>query len=176
MLRILALPIFYYIMVFLFFGLYILFRWKKESNKRNLLTVLFCSILLFQTFQLAPMMNSRYLFDAFHADTIVLEKETIDISVDSEEIFRGEYGIIMDKESLISRIQNLNEEHYLKLLFYKNDKLLLKLKMYKLKKNSKYSGDINGTPVEVKWNGFRIKYHDEFYKNIGKILNDSNHM
>ncbi|MBN4069433.1 MAG: hypothetical protein COA82_11240 [Alkaliphilus sp.] len=171
MLRILALPIFYYIMIFLFFGLYILFRWKNESNKRNLLTVLFCLILLFQISQLAPMMNSRHLLDAFYADTIILKNETIDITVDLEEIFRGEYGIIMDKESLISRIQNLNEKHYLKLFFYKDGKLSLRMKMYKLGESNIYSGDINGTPVEVRWHGFRIKYHDEFYRNIGEVLN-----
>ncbi|XMB67296.1 hypothetical protein RI065_01880 [Mycoplasmatota bacterium zrk1] len=170
MIRILALPIFYYIMIFLLLGLHILFRWKNETNKRNFLMVLFCLTLLFLFYQLAPTMNSRYLLDAFHADTIVLEKETIDVSVELEEIFEGEYGIFIDKESLTSRIQNLNTKCYLKLFFYKDDKLLLKLKMYKLEGSNSYSGDINGTPVEVKWNGFRIKYHDEFYENIEKII------
>ena len=71
MVRILALPIFYYIMIFLLFVLYIMFIWKKESNKRNLLAILLYLILLFQISQLAPSMNSRYLLDAFHSDTKV---------------------------------------------------------------------------------------------------------
>ncbi|XMB67301.1 hypothetical protein RI065_01925 [Mycoplasmatota bacterium zrk1] len=117
-------------------------------------------------------MNSKYLLSAFHAETIVLQKETIEVSVELEEIFEDEYGIFMYNESLISRIQNLNKEHYLKLYFYKDDKLLLKLKMYELEEHTSYSGDINGTPVVVKWNGLRLEYHDEFYENIEKILSD----
>jgi hypothetical protein len=46
------------------------------------------------------------------------------------------------------------------------------LKLYPLKNEHEYSGMIDGINTELWWNGYRIKYNEEIYKNIEKILLD----
>lgn len=70
----------------------------------------------------------------------------------------------------MSRFQNFNEDSYLTLRFYKDDKLLIEMHVYKLEEEAAYAGEINNIPVVVKWKGYKLKYHDEFYENIDKIL------
>lgn len=115
-------------------------------------------------------MHSTSILNAFSADTIVLEYQDVNISVDPERIFTGESGVFMYKESLISRFQNYNEDPYLTLLFFKDNKLLVKMQVYALEDETVYTGKINDTPMVIKWNGYKLKYHDKFYENIEDVL------
>jgi hypothetical protein len=116
---ILRLPEFYIIGVLLLFLSYVLIRWRKESRKSNLFFVAFVTILIVQIFLLAPIMNSKILLDAFKADTVQLKSETIDVSADLEKIFSDEYGIKIDRQNLLYRIQNWDKKHYMEMNFWK---------------------------------------------------------
>jgi hypothetical protein len=116
---ILRLPEVYIIGVLLLFFSHVLIRWRKESRKSNLLFVAFVTIITAQFFLLAPIMNSKILLDAFKADTVQLKSETIDVSADLEKIFSDEYGIKIDRQNLLYRIQNWDKKHYMEMNFWK---------------------------------------------------------
>jgi hypothetical protein len=146
--------------------MYILLEWRKRPKKKNLLTTLFVGILLMNTYLQADKMNSVYILRAFEADTVVVQTEASDVSIEVEEIF-AEYNFIHShKEGLLSRIKNIGEDEYFKLVFYDEGNKIIQMRVYEVDEGTGYSGLVNGIPVVIKCRGDRLKFDDEFYMTI----------
>lgn len=114
----------------------------------------------------ADKMNGIYFLKTFEADTVVIQMEERSISTDVEEVF-VEFNVIHSiRESLLSRMKNIGEDEYLKLLFYGDEKKIIELRVYKVDEQTRYSGLVNGIPVVIKSRGYKLKFSDEFYMAI----------
>ncbi len=150
--------------------IFIIFRWNKSSKKEKTSVILLFLLALLIFIPAISRDNSLYLLNGFKADTIVLEYEDTTVSVPIDEIFEGKYGIISDKESFVSRIKKLWKAPYLTISFFDDDKLFLKVKGFKSEEESNYIGEIDNIPIQIKWNGYKLKYNDVFYENIEKVF------
>lgn len=170
--RIFELPYLYYAVIALYFLAYVVFRWRKETAKRNRLTLVLVGTLLLFFVSLSSNMKMRVALHALEADHIVIEiGETIN-EVNAEELLEGVSGIYCDKENIQTLIGNWKEEETIALKFYKDNKLLIKVKMVEMAEETGYSGKIHGKPMEIRWDMYRMKYSPVFYENLERVLSD----
>ncbi len=172
--QVLVLPIIHYLVIVLFLFIYVIKEFKKGNPKKNFLFTLFCLILLLIAIKVSPSLNSHYLLDSFHSDAILLKNQEINISVDLDDLFQGEYGVFSKNENIVDEICNLKKEAFLELLFYKDNKQQLKLKLCKVKNKDEYSFNINGDLFVLVYNGNIIKFNPIFYDNLDKIIRKEN--
>lgn len=170
--RIFELPYVYYAVIVLYFLAYAVFRWRKETTKRNSLTLIFVCALLLLFFSLSSNMKMRLALDALEADSIVIESGETRKEVGAEELLEGVTGIYCEKENIRTLIGNWNEEEMFILKFFKNNKLLIKVKMVEVAEVTGYSGKIHGKPMEIRWDMYRMKYSPAFYENLEGVLNE----
>ena len=170
MARIFELPYFYYTAIAIFFLMYVVLIWRKESFKRNMRMIVFFLVLFLSFFSMSSNMEMRYVLNSLDADTIVIESAEDAEEVNAKEILEGVSGIFCDKENIVRTIGSLNEEEELVLKFYKDSKLLIQMKVVEVDQETGYSGNINGKSVELKWQRYRLKYSKVFYQNLERVL------
>lgn len=169
--HIFELPYVYYTAIALYFLAYVVFRWRKETAKRNRLTLVLVCTLFLLFVSLSSNMKMRVALHVFEADHVVIEiGETIK-EVNAEELLKGVTGIYCDKENIQTLIGNWKEET-IALKFFKDNKLLIQVKMVEMAEETGYSGKIHGKPMEIRWDMYRMKYSPVFYENLERVLGD----
>lgn len=173
MLRYIFISRVYYLVITMYFVVYLISNWTKLTRKKRILTVLLYALLIIVFSAASFTLNASAINKAFESDTLIIESEKTYIRIDSKEIFNDEYGVMMNKESIIKNIQIMQQEAYANLKFYKDEKLVIVLKIYEVDEKSGYSRNFLDKHIEVKWNGYQLKLSNEFYKNIKPYLVNS---
>lgn len=168
--RIFELPYVYYAAIAIFFIMYVVLIWRKESLKRNMRMLVFFLVIFLSFFSMSSSMEMRYVLNSLDADTIVIESAEDVEEVHAKEILDGVSGIFCDKENIVQTMGSLNKEEELVLKFYKDSKLLIQMKVVEVDQETGYSGNINGKSVELKWQRYRLKYSKVFYQNLERVL------
>ncbi len=171
--QILVMPIVHYMAIIVLFILYLIFKWKKDSSKQNKLIVLLCMLLLFSV-RFGRDWEAIYFLDSFHSDTILIKSENKSVSVELDDLFEGDYGGSFRKQSIIDTVKRLNQEPYVELYFYKDNKQKLKLNVYRVDDENEYEyvSKINDNWVIVTYNADLTELSAVFYQNLSKILNE----
>lgn len=71
--RIFELPYVYYAAIAIFFLIYVVLIWRKESLKRNMRMLVFFLVIFLSFFSMSSSMEMRYVLNSLDADTIVIE-------------------------------------------------------------------------------------------------------
>ncbi len=172
--QIFFLPIFNYTVITLLLVIYLIWNWNKKDMKKNFLLILFCLFHLILVIKVIPSLNSHYLLDSFHSDTVLIKNQDLNISIAIDDLFQGKYGVFSKSENIFDEISNLKKQAFLEILFYKNGKQQLKLKLCEVQNKDEYTFNINGTLFVIIYNGNIIKFNEVFYENIAKKIIISN--
>ncbi len=168
--QLLVMPFVSYLTIILFFIAYVLIEWHKQDTKKNTTFAVLFIVLLINANNVMPSLESHYLLSAFNADSIVIKSDTTEITVATDDLFAGEYGIFSENDGIEQTLRNFIEKPLFELRFYKKGKRVLKLKVFQVENKTEYTHEVNGKLVVIKFNGNTIKYNDIFYKNIGKYV------
>ncbi len=163
-------PFVSYLIIVIFFVAYVLLEWNKQNAKKNITFAVMFIVLLINANNVMPGLESHHLLSAFNADSIVIKNETTDITVETDDLFAGKYGILSKTDGIEQTLRNFTEKPLFELFFYKKGKRVLKLKVFQVESETDYTREVNGKLVVIKFNGNTIKYNDIFYKNIGKYV------
>ncbi len=119
--QILVMPIVHYLVIAILFILYIFLEWKKRSSKQNGVFVLLCLVSLFNI-RFGYDMETMYLLDSFHSDTVVIKSADKTTSVEIDKLFSGDYGVFSEHQSVIDIVKRFSQKADIELYFYQNNK------------------------------------------------------
>ncbi len=161
-------PLFIYVVVLLFLGIYIIYAWEKESTRTNILFLILSILMIFNynSFDV----NNKYLLDSFHSDTIYFKFDNRSVAVKLKYLFQEKNVVFTEKESIVEYLKDIMRDPVMEFKFYKKDKEMLTLKMYETNQENKYSFYFNNKLVVLKYNGYLIRYNKVFYENLNKFI------